>query len=180
MTINPHKCVACGNCTYVCPMGAIYVDPEIRRATINRDECVECYACYNGLSQEHLNPKLVRTMRRVFQALRLRFDPEQLLPGDPLDFRAVAEPAGNCRHRTVVIPGQDLPVADARLRRLTHSLLPCQDPVERCAWFFPSNPVDILCLSITPVLRHTIPTLLSTGRMTHDGQSLHSFLQAAR
>ena len=76
MRINPQKCVACGNCTYVCPMGAIYIDPAINRATINRDECVECYACYNGLSQEHLNPTLVRTMRRVFKAFRLRFDPE--------------------------------------------------------------------------------------------------------
>ena len=27
MKINPDKCVACGNCTYVCPMGAIYIDP---------------------------------------------------------------------------------------------------------------------------------------------------------
>ena len=43
------------------PMGAIYIDPEIQRATINRDECVECYACFNGLSQEHLNPTFVRT-----------------------------------------------------------------------------------------------------------------------
>jgi ferredoxin len=76
MKINPKKCVACGNCTYVCPMGAIYIDPVIKRATINRDECVECYACFNGLSQEHLNPTMVRTMRKVFQALRLRFDPE--------------------------------------------------------------------------------------------------------
>src|SRR5579862_2416781 len=76
MKINPDKCVACGNCTYVCPMGAIYIDPQIRRATINRDECVECYACYNGLSQEHLNPAFVRTVRKVFQKMRLRFDPE--------------------------------------------------------------------------------------------------------
>jgi ferredoxin len=76
MYINPDKCVACGNCTYVCPMGAIYVDPTIKRAKVNLDECVECYACYNGLSQEHLNPTLVRTTRRIFQALRLRFDPE--------------------------------------------------------------------------------------------------------
>src|SRR5215510_7890233 len=76
MYINPDKCGACGNCTYVCPMGAIYVDPTIRRATIDRNECVECYACYNGLSQEHLNPTMVRTIRKVFQALRLRFDPE--------------------------------------------------------------------------------------------------------
>src|SRR5213078_2636214 len=76
MTINPNKCVACGNCTYVCPMGAIYIDPQIKRATINRDECVECYACYNGLSQEHLNPTIVRTMRSIFKAMRLRFEPE--------------------------------------------------------------------------------------------------------
>ena len=76
MTINPQKCVACGNCTYVCPMGAIFIDPQIKRATINRDECVECYSCYNGLSQEHLNPTAVRTMRKLFQFMRLRFDPE--------------------------------------------------------------------------------------------------------
>ena len=76
MKINPDKCVACGNCTYVCPMGAIYIDQTIRRATINRNECVECYACYNGLSQEHLNPTMVRTMRKVFKMMRLRFDPE--------------------------------------------------------------------------------------------------------
>jgi ferredoxin len=76
MKISPKKCVACGNCTYVCPMGAIYIDPVIKRATINRDECVECYACYNGLSQEHLNPTMVRTIRKVFQKMRLRFDPE--------------------------------------------------------------------------------------------------------
>lgn len=76
MKINPNKCVACGNCTYVCPMGAIYIDPVIKRATINRDECVECYSCFNGLSQEHLNPTIVRTMRKMFQMMRLRFDPE--------------------------------------------------------------------------------------------------------
>jgi ferredoxin len=76
MKINAEKCVACGNCTYVCPMGAIYIDPAIHRATINRDECVECYACFNGLSQEHLNPVFVRTVRKIFQTMRLRFDPE--------------------------------------------------------------------------------------------------------
>ena len=76
MTINPKKCVACGNCTYVCPMGAIYIDPQIKRATIDRNECVECHACYNGLSQEHLNPTIVRAIRSVFQMMRVRFDPE--------------------------------------------------------------------------------------------------------
>ena len=76
MQINPSKCVACGNCTYVCPMGAIYIDPVIKRATIDRDECVECYSCFNGMSQEHLNPTMVRTLRKIFQMMRLRFDPE--------------------------------------------------------------------------------------------------------
>jgi ferredoxin len=76
MRIDPNKCVACGNCTYVCPMGAIYIDPVIKRATVDRDECVECFACYNGMSQEHLNPTMVRTMRKIFQFFRLRFDPE--------------------------------------------------------------------------------------------------------
>ena len=76
MRINPDKCVACGNCTYVCPMGAIYIDPTIKRATVDRNECVECYACFNGLSQEHLNPTMVRTLRKLFQMVRLRFDPE--------------------------------------------------------------------------------------------------------
>jgi ferredoxin len=76
MKINPDKCVACGNCTYVCPMGAIYIDPQIHRATINRDECVECYSCFNGLSQEHMNPSFVRFVRKTFQMMRVRFDPE--------------------------------------------------------------------------------------------------------
>ncbi|MCC6293084.1 MAG: 4Fe-4S binding protein [Bryobacterales bacterium] len=76
MRIDPNKCVACGNCTYVCPMGAIYVDPVTNRSTIDRDECVECYSCYNGLSQEHLNPTLVRTLRGVLKMFRIRFDPE--------------------------------------------------------------------------------------------------------
>jgi ferredoxin len=76
MKINPNKCVACGNCTYVCPMGAIYIDQTIHRATINRDECVECYSCFNGLSQEHLNPAFVRTVRGLLKMARIRFDPE--------------------------------------------------------------------------------------------------------
>ncbi len=76
MKINPNKCVACGNCTYVCPMNAIYIDPVLKRATIDRDECVECYSCFNGLSKENLNPTLVRSIRKVLAALKIRFDPE--------------------------------------------------------------------------------------------------------
>ena len=76
MKINPKKCVACGNCTYVCPMGAIYIDPDLKRATINRDECVECYACFNGLSKEVLPPATVRFVRRTLANFRIRFEPE--------------------------------------------------------------------------------------------------------
>jgi len=76
MRIDSNKCVACGNCTYVCPMGAIYVDPLTNRSTIDRDECVECFSCYNGLSQEHLNPTMVRTLRGFLKLFRIRFDPE--------------------------------------------------------------------------------------------------------
>ncbi len=76
MLIDPEKCVACANCVPVCPMGAIYVDPEIQRATINQDECVECGTCFRGMSQEQLNPTLVRTVRKVARFFRFRFEPE--------------------------------------------------------------------------------------------------------
>jgi len=76
MQIDPKKCVACSNCVPVCPMGAIYVDPAFNRATINYDECVECGTCFRGMSQEHLNPTLVRAVRGVAKLFRFRFDPE--------------------------------------------------------------------------------------------------------
>lgn len=76
MKIDPEKCVGCGNCTYVCPMGAIYVSPTTYKATINSDECVECYACYNGLSREVLPPRIVRMTRRAMGKLLMRFEPD--------------------------------------------------------------------------------------------------------
>lgn len=76
MHIDPKKCVACGNCLAVCPVSAIYIDPGIRRATVNLDECVECYACHSRMSKEHLNPTLVRTIRGFLKLFRIRFDPE--------------------------------------------------------------------------------------------------------
>jgi len=57
-------------------MGAIYIDPGIHRATINYDECVECSTCFRGMSQEHLNPVMVRTVRRLAKIFRFRFEPE--------------------------------------------------------------------------------------------------------
>lgn len=76
MLINPDKCVACANCVPVCPMGAIYVDPAINRAAIHQDECVECGACFRGMSQEHLNPTMVRAVRALARFFRFRFEPE--------------------------------------------------------------------------------------------------------
>jgi hypothetical protein len=57
-------------------MGAIYIDPAKNRATVDQDECVECYTCFRGMSNEHLNPTMVRGIRRVGKWLRWRFDPE--------------------------------------------------------------------------------------------------------
>ncbi len=76
MKIDPKLCVGCANCVAVCPMEAISVDPTTRRAAVDRDECVECYACHRGMSMERLNPTLVRLARRTVELLRLRFDPE--------------------------------------------------------------------------------------------------------
>src|ERR1051326_3538197 len=76
MHIDLQKCVACGNCVAVCPMGAISIDPVKNRASVNADECVECYTCFRGMSMEKLNPTFVRSLRRLLKLFRLRFDPE--------------------------------------------------------------------------------------------------------
>jgi hypothetical protein len=66
-------------------MGAIYIDPSVNRARINSDECVECYTCYRGMSKEHLNPFLVRAIRKTAQFFRFRFDPEpDICPTDAI------------------------------------------------------------------------------------------------
>lgn len=57
-------------------MGAIAINPVTRRAQIDRDACVECYQCSRGMSQEHLNPTLVRGIRTLLGWMRLRFEPE--------------------------------------------------------------------------------------------------------
>ncbi len=76
MQIDSRKCVACSNCVPVCPMGAIYIDPGVNRATINYDECVECGSCFRGMSQEHLSPTIVRAVRGLAKIFRFRFEPE--------------------------------------------------------------------------------------------------------
>ncbi|MBI2469205.1 MAG: 4Fe-4S binding protein [Candidatus Rokubacteria bacterium] len=93
MRISRAKCVACGNCIPVCPMGAIYIDPVLHRAVVNEDECVECYACYRGMSKEHLWPPMVRGIRRLAKAFRFRFDPEpDICPTDAIEPQELAWP----------------------------------------------------------------------------------------
>ena len=85
MRIDTTKCVACANCVPICPMGAIAVSPELQRAVVDRDACVECFTCYRGMSKERMNPTFVRAVRRVAKALRFRFDPEpDVCPTDAL------------------------------------------------------------------------------------------------
>lgn len=76
MIINNKKCVACGNCVPVCPMGAIFIDTNINRALINDDACVECGTCYRGMSTEKLNPIIIRSIRKITKFFRFRFEPE--------------------------------------------------------------------------------------------------------
>jgi len=57
-------------------MGAIAIDPAINRAVIDYDACVECGTCYRGMSQEHLNPGVVRAVRALAKLFRFRFEPE--------------------------------------------------------------------------------------------------------
>ena len=68
MQIDPAKCVACSNCVPICPMGAIYVDPAVNRATINLDECVECGTCAR-MSSEALEPVYGARGTRVGEAV---------------------------------------------------------------------------------------------------------------
>jgi hypothetical protein len=74
-------------------MGAIAISPELRRAVVDRDACVECFTCHRGMSKERMNPTLVRFIRRVASALRFRFDPEpDVCPTDALTPEELAWP----------------------------------------------------------------------------------------
>ena len=76
MLVNASKCVGCGNCVAVCPMGAIHV--EGGRAHINQEECVECGTCIRVVTSEDASEDasrwLVSLVRRFLALFRLQDD----------------------------------------------------------------------------------------------------------
>jgi ferredoxin len=72
MEIDKAKCVGCGNCHAICPMGAIYLD-EDGKSTVRQDECVECYTCYRVLRSEGRPAWFVRGVRKVLSLFDLLY-----------------------------------------------------------------------------------------------------------
>lgn len=42
--VNKKKCISCGTCVAICPMGAISFD-ENDKAVIDKNKCIHCGAC---------------------------------------------------------------------------------------------------------------------------------------
>lgn len=72
MEIDKKKCVGCGNCHVICPMGAICLD-EDGKSVVNQDECVECSTCYRVLRDEGYWPWFARAVRKVLSLFRLGY-----------------------------------------------------------------------------------------------------------
>ena len=72
MDIDKTKCVGCGNCHVICPMGAISLDVD-GKSIVNQDECVECSTCYRVLRNEKYPPILVRIIRMILNSLKLQY-----------------------------------------------------------------------------------------------------------
>ena len=72
MEIDKEKCVGCGNCHAICPMGAISLDVD-GKSVVNQDECVECSTCYRVLRDERYPPLFIRFIRSILGALNLQF-----------------------------------------------------------------------------------------------------------
>ncbi|MDD5190003.1 MAG: 4Fe-4S binding protein [Dehalococcoidales bacterium] len=75
MHIDKKKCIGCANCVPVCPMGAIYIAQD-RLAEVNSEVCVECQACYRGMSVENLPQQPTRFLRGLLAFFKLRFQPD--------------------------------------------------------------------------------------------------------
>ncbi len=42
--IDKNKCISCGTCVNICPVGAISFDTD-GKAVIDRNKCIHCGAC---------------------------------------------------------------------------------------------------------------------------------------
>ncbi len=75
MHIDGAKCVGCANCVAVCPMAAIYIG-DAGLAEVDAEACVECQACYRGMSTENLPQQPTRLLRGILSFFKLRFQPD--------------------------------------------------------------------------------------------------------
>ena len=75
MHIDKTKCIGCANCVAVCPMEAIYIEDD-GLSEINQEACVECQACYRGMSTENLPQQPTRFLRGLLAFFKLRFQPD--------------------------------------------------------------------------------------------------------
>ncbi len=75
MEIDKDKCVGCGNCHPICPMGAISLEVD-GKSVVNQDKCVECSTCYRVLRDERYPPSIVSGIRTVLSAFSLMYVPE--------------------------------------------------------------------------------------------------------
>ena len=77
MHIDRTKCIGCANCVAICPMEAIHIADD-GLSEINQETCVECQACYRGMSIENLPQQPTRFLRGLLAFFKLRFqsDPD--------------------------------------------------------------------------------------------------------
>ena len=72
MDIDKNKCVGCGNCHFVCSMGAIHLDTD-GKSIVDQDECVECSTCHRMLRDEGYGPWFVRALRKGLSLIHLQY-----------------------------------------------------------------------------------------------------------
>lgn len=52
MNVSKNRCVGCGLCEDICPVGCISVDIETGIAVLDRQGCTDCGICVNGCPQK--------------------------------------------------------------------------------------------------------------------------------
>lgn len=54
MLVDKEKCIGCGTCIAICPVGAISFGDD-GKAVINKEICVHCGACKNSCPVEAID-----------------------------------------------------------------------------------------------------------------------------